>query len=114
MFIPASLIEAHYPGKLFSKAENIRDVLRYVRKFKNTTVVIYIDDRIIHSSLFISHIKDICSIHETGIQVIIIPGARQRIDQVLEQASIPWTMKDDIRLTNAHALFSYAFLTYSL
>ena len=90
--------------ELFSKAENIRDVLRYVRKFKNTTVVIYIDDRIIHSSLFISHIKDICSIHETGIQVIIIPGARQRIDQVLEQASIPWTMKDDIRLTNAHAL----------
>ena len=36
------------------KAQQIRDVIRYLQKFKQAIVVIYIDDEIINSSLFSS------------------------------------------------------------
>jgi len=89
---------------IYSKAENIRDVLRYIRRFKDATIVIYIDDRIIDSSLFTSHIRDICMIHETGLQVIIVPGARKRIDEVLAQANIKWQISNDCRITSEEAI----------
>lgn len=87
-----------------SKAENIRDVLRYVKKFKAASVVIYIDDRLLEQPLFTSHIRDIAMIHETGIQVVIVPGARKRIDEVLEANKIQWKMKNGVRLTHHNAL----------
>lgn len=86
------------------KAERIRDVLRYVRKFKNTTVIIYIDDEIIDSRLFTSHIRDICLIHETGLHVILVPGARKRINEVLSSAGIQWSYHDNFRITNEDAM----------
>ena len=86
------------------KAERIRDVLRYVRKFKNTTVIIYIDDEIIDSRLFTSHIRDICLIHETGLNVILVPGARKRINEVLSSAGIKWSYHDNCRITNEEAM----------
>lgn len=89
---------------VYSKAENIRDVLRYVRRFKDATVVIYIDDRIINTPLFTSHISDICMIHETGLQVVIVPGARQRIDEVLTQAGISWRIEQGCRITGENAM----------
>ena len=87
-----------------SKAENIRDVLRYIRKFKEASVVIYIDDRVINSSLFTSHIRDICMIHEAGLQVIIVPGARKRIDEVLGQENISWDIVDGCRITKEDSM----------
>ena len=87
-----------------SKAEDIRDVLRYIKKFKAASVVIYIDDRLIDQPLFTSHIRDIAMIHEAGIQVVIVPGARKRIDEVLETNKIQWWMKNGVRLTKDEAL----------
>ena len=97
-----------------SKAEDIRDVLRYIKKFKAASVVIYIDDRLIDKPLFTSHIRDIAMIHEAGMQVVIVPGARkrieegriteQRIDEVLETNKIQWRMKNGVRLTKDEAL----------
>lgn len=86
------------------KAENIRDVIRYLQKFKNALVVIYIDDQTIRSPLFSSHIRDIALLHEAGLQVIIIPGARNRIDEILTSAHIDWTYKDNIRVTSEDAM----------
>ena len=65
------------------KAERIRDVIRYIRKFKNAAVVIYIDDRIIDSPYFASHIHDISLIKEAGLKVLVVPGAHKRIDKIL-------------------------------
>lgn len=87
-----------------SKAEDIRDVLRYIKKFKAASVVIYIDDRLLEHPLFTSHIRDIAMIHEAGIQVVIVPGSRKRIDEVLETNSIPWKMKNGVRLTKEESL----------
>lgn len=88
----------------FEKAENVREVIKYLQKFKNTLAVIYIDDKIIESPLFSSHIHDIALIHEAGLKVIIIPGARRRIDDVLNSAKIDWTYKNNIRVTSNEAM----------
>lgn len=86
------------------KAKNIRDVIRYIRRFKNAAVVIYIDDELLDSPLFISHIRDICLIHEAGLQVLIVPGAKKRIDQVLTDANISWTTINNCRITDKGAM----------
>lgn len=89
---------------LYTKAQSIRDVLRYIRRFKNASVVIYIDDRVIDSSLFTSHIQDICMVHEAGLQIIIVPGARKRIDEVLRQAKLDWKIEGGCRITGEEAM----------
>lgn len=86
------------------KAENIRDVIRYLQKFKNAVVVIYIDEKIIESPLYSSHIRDIALLHNAGLQVVIIPGARSRIDQVLSDAKIQWNYHDSVRITTEDAM----------
>lgn len=86
------------------KAENIRDVIRYLQKFKNALVVIYLDDETIQSPLFSSHIRDIALLHEAGLKVVIIPGARSRIDQVLKTNGISWEYKNHVRVTSEEAM----------
>ena len=85
-------------------AENVRDVIRYLQKFKNALLVIYLDDKTISSPLFSSHIRDIALLHQAGLQVVLIPGARRRIDEVLNNAKIKWTHHDGIRVTSADAM----------
>ena len=86
------------------KAENVRDVIRYLQKFKNALMVIYLDDKTISSPLFSSHIRDIAMLHQAGLKVVLIPGARKRIDEVLQNAKIKWTYEDNIRVTSQDAM----------
>ena len=86
------------------KAENIRDVIRYLQKFQNAVVVIHLDDETIESPLFSSHIRDIACLHQAGIKVVIIPGARRRIDEILTNASLPSSYHNHIRVTAPEAM----------
>lgn len=86
------------------KAEDIRDVIRYLQKFKNAVVVIYLDDKTIQSPLYSSHIRDIALLHSAGIKVVIIPGARSRIDEILSDANISWSYHDNCRVTTEEAM----------
>ncbi len=86
------------------KAENVRDVIRYLQKFKNALLVIYLDDKTISSPLFSSHIRDIALLHQAGLKVVLIPGARRRIDEVLNNAKIKWTYHESIRVTTPDAM----------
>jgi len=89
---------------ILEKAERIRDVIRYIKRFKNAAVVIHIDDDIIDSPLFLSHIRDIALIHQAGLRVIIVPGARKKIDDALSQNRISWTYKNGSRITPSEAI----------
>lgn len=86
---------------LQEKAGRIRDVIRYIKKFKNALIVIHIDDRIIDSALFTSHLHDISLLHESGLRVVIIPGSRKRIDETLQKNSISWKVKNGCRITDS-------------
>jgi len=86
------------------KADRIRDVIRYIKKFKNAAVVIHIDDRIIDSVLFSNHIRDISLIHQAGLKVIIVPGAHKMIDDILVNNKISWTIEKGSRITPPEAM----------
>ena len=86
------------------KAENVRDVIRYLQKFKNALLVIYLDDKTISSPIFSSHIRDIALLHQAGLKVVLIPGARRRIDEVLNNAKIKWSYHENFRVTTADAM----------
>ena len=86
------------------KAESVRDVIRYLQKFKNATLVIYLDDKTISSPLFSSHIRDISMLHQAGLKVVLIPGARRRIDEILKNAGIKWTYQNNFRVTSPEAM----------
>lgn len=86
------------------KANRIRDVIRYLKRFKNATIVVHFDDRIIESPLFKSHLHDISLLHEAGLRIIIVPGARKRIDQDLLKNGIKWQINKGTRITNADAM----------
>ena len=85
-------------------AQSIRDVIRYIRRFKNATVVIHLDDRILESPLFSSHISDIAMMHDAGLKVIIVPGAKKRIDDVLKLNNVGWQYKDDFRISEENSI----------
>ena len=85
-------------------AENVRDVIRYLQKFKNALLVIYLDDKTISSPLFSSHIRDIALLHQAGLKVVLIPGARRRIDEILKNADIKWSVQESVRVTSAEAM----------
>ena len=89
---------------IHDKAESIRDVIRYLRRFKNALVIIYIDDKLLDSPLFTNHIKDICRIHEAGLKVIVVPGANKRINEILEKSGIEWSFHKDYRITKPEAM----------
>ena len=89
---------------ILEKAERIRDVIRYIKRFKNAAVVIHFDDNIIDSPLFLSHIRDVALIHQAGLRVIIVPGARKKIDAVLSQNGISWNYQNGIRVTQEEAM----------
>ncbi len=89
---------------IFTKAESIRDVIRYIRLFKSATLVIHIDDSIIDSPIFASHIRDICFVKEAGLRVIIVPAARKRINQILDREEISWKILNGYRITKEEAM----------
>ena len=89
---------------IHEKAESIRDVVRYMRRFNNAIVVIYIDETVFDSPVMINHIKDICLLHESGLKPIIVPGASKRIDQILSSYGISWTYHQGSRITGSSAM----------
>ena len=92
-------------NQLFTdNAQRIRDVIRYIKRFKNATVVIHLDDRILESSLFTSHISDIAMMHEAGLKVVIVPGAKKRIDDVLKLNDVSWQYKNDFRISDENSI----------
>lgn len=106
MTLPASA-SARYNSLMadtirIEKAQRIRDVIRYVDRFKNAVVVIYLDD--IDSPLFSSHIRDIALIKKAGLHVLIVPGSRERIDEVLSASHISWTIQNGVRVTTHEAM----------
>lgn len=91
-------------SSITKNAQRIRDVIRYVQRFKNALIVIYLDDEVVNSPLFSSHIRDISLIHEAGIKVIIVPGAHTRIDQILTDSQISWEYTNNTRITKTDAM----------
>nr|MCR5044969.1 amino-acid N-acetyltransferase [Treponema sp.] len=89
---------------LTESAKQIRDVINYIKIFKNALAVIHIDDEIIDSPLLPSLIHDISLIRQAGLKVIVAPGARKQINQILDSAKIQWKIQNGSRVADESAM----------
>jgi len=86
------------------QTERIRDVIRYIKKFRGSTIVIRIDDDIVESALFAGHMHDLSLLVETGIRIVIVPGAQNHISKVLDSYKVGWKFIDGIRVTGEEGM----------
>lgn len=84
--------------------DRIREYFAYLERFKGSLFVIKIDFSIIDHPVFPSLIKDIAKLHRVGIRIIIVAGARQRIDEILRVYRIPSKSVGQIRISSAEAM----------
>lgn len=84
--------------------ETIREVFTYINRFRGKIFVIKIDCGIIDNPYFPVFLKDLATLHSAGIRIIIIPGARERIDEILGQYGIDSEYKSGIRITGLDAI----------
>lgn len=85
--------------KLKEQVELIRQVFGYVDQFKGKTFVIKIGSRIIQHPFFSILVRDLVYLHKIGIYIVLVPGARERIDAVLRENGITWQVEQGIRIT---------------
>ncbi len=84
--------------------EVIREVFTYISRFRGKSFVIKIDNDIIDYEYFPILLKDLSILHQSGIRIIIVPGARNRIDDVLSQYNISSSFHNGIRITNSEMI----------
>ncbi len=84
--------------------EIIREVFTYIRHFRNKIFVFKIEYDVIENPYFPVFLKDLATLHNAGIRVVVVPGARKRIDEILEQYGVPTTYENGIRITGEDAI----------
>ncbi len=87
-----------------SPMQGIREVFGYLRRYRNQVFVLKIDDSLMSRPLFSLLIKDIVLLQQTGIKIILVPGAKHSIDKVLKTYRVSSPMKDEVRITSQEAM----------
>jgi amino-acid N-acetyltransferase len=91
-------------NNLKEQVELIRQVFGYVNQFKDKTFVIKIDSHIIDNPFFPALVQDLVLLTKMGIKLILVPGTKNRIDQVLSSYNIRWEMVKGIRVTSPDSM----------
>ncbi|MDR3011772.1 MAG: amino-acid N-acetyltransferase [Chitinispirillales bacterium] len=90
--------------KLKEQVEAIRQAFGYINCFKNETFVIKIDSALNANGLFPVLVKDLALLRRMGIRIIIVPGARTRIDEVLATYGVDSPTVNGIRISRPEAI----------
>lgn len=85
--------------KLKEQVETIRQAFGYIDRFKNETFVIKISSEVLASPFIPILIKDLVLLHRMGIRIVLVPGARSRIDEVLATYNIECKRVKGIRIS---------------
>jgi len=86
------------------QVEIIRESFGYINRFKNETFVIKIDNALITHPSFPILIADLVLLHRMGIHIILVPGTKNRIDEILEIFHVNSSIVNDIRITSPEAI----------
>ena len=86
------------------QVQTIREVFHYLHQFKGKCFVIKIDCDIIDNPQFPLLIRDVVKLREAGIRIVLVPGAKERIDEVLSDYSIKYQWIDGMRVTGPDAI----------
>jgi amino-acid N-acetyltransferase len=91
-------------SRLKEQAEVIRQAFGYINRFKNEIFVIKIDSAVSASSLFPVLIKDLVLLRRMGIKIVLVPGARTRINEVLKAYNIECPFSNGVRVSSHDAI----------
>ncbi|MDG5814314.1 amino-acid N-acetyltransferase [Chitinispirillales bacterium ANBcel5] len=90
--------------KLKEQVESIRQTFGYMKRFKGETFVIKIDSSLINHDLFAILIKDLTLLHNMGIKIVLVPGARSRINEVLSTFKVQCQTVNGVRISSSEAI----------
>ncbi|MEI8093170.1 MAG: amino-acid N-acetyltransferase [Spirochaetales bacterium] len=82
----------------------IREVFYYQSRFDGKTIVLKIDEPILQEPHFPQFMKDLAMLRATGIEIILVPGAKQWIDSVLKEYDIVTDYHEGKRVATAEAI----------
>jgi amino-acid N-acetyltransferase len=87
-----------------AQVELIRQVFEYVQLFKGKVIVIKVDGSVMDHPFLPMLVKDLVLLHRQGIQIILVPGAKERIDEVLRRYDISWKSIEGVRISTPEAI----------
>jgi amino-acid N-acetyltransferase len=90
--------------QLKEQVETIRQAFSYINQFQGKTFVIKIEGSLISHPYFPVLIKDIALLHRMGIRVVLVPGAKNRIDEVLKTYNIRYDIVNGIRISTPESI----------
>ena len=79
--------------------ELIRQAFGYITRFKGRTFVLKIENPVIDDPAFRLMVRDITLLHQLGIRVVIVPGTKERIDEVLTRYGVRWDTEAGVRVS---------------
>ena len=91
-------------NKTWSEVDLIREAFHYQSRFDRATMVFKIDFPVTLDPLFPSLVNDLALLAGTGFRVVIVPGAKEWIDDVLVKYNIKTNYKDGLRITSSEAM----------
>jgi amino-acid N-acetyltransferase len=86
------------------QVETIRQAFGYINRFRGETFVIKIDSYLINHQYFSILIKDLVLLHRMGIRIILVPGTKHRIDDILETYKFQCRIVKGIRISPPDAI----------
>jgi len=82
----------------------IREVFAYTERFRGSIFVIRISNEIIDHPSFPQHARDLALLHKAGIRIVIVPGARKKIDEVLGRYEVEKRFVDGVRISDPESM----------
>ncbi len=87
------------PDILRSQIDLIREVFLYAHRFRGATFVVKLDSSLHDSAALAGLVSDLSLLRHHGIRIVIVPGARRRIDEVLQRYGMDIEHVDGLRIT---------------
>ncbi len=84
--------------------DTIRQSFSYVQQYRNALFVIKIDSAVIRDPHFPILIRDVVLLHNAGIKIVLIPGTRLRINEILKSFNVDFQTEKGIRITSEEAI----------
>jgi len=90
--------------KFQGQVELIRQVFEYIHRFQGRTLVIKIDGSIMEQPSLPLLVKDLVLLYRQGIRIVLVPGATQRIDEILTRYGVKWESVAGVRVSTPEAI----------
>jgi len=87
-----------------AQVDLIREAFYYQSRFDGSTMVFKIDFPVTETPHFPLLMRDLALLSETGIRVVIVPGAKEWIDAVLREYDIVSAYSGSVRITTEDAI----------